>query len=405
MKYRKFGKLDWEVSALGFGAMRLPQFGNEMSSPVNEELAIKMIRFAIDSGVNYVDTAYPYHMGNSERIVGKALLDGYREKTKLATKLSAHMFLDPKEINNDLFDRYLNAQLKRLQTDKIDFYLLHALNKDTWSLLKERNVIKWAEKKITEGLIGHLGFSFHDDHETFKQIVDGYDNWTFCQVQYNYLDVERQAGRKGVEYAAGKGLAVVIMEPLRGGQIAKEPPETVAKVWKESLGHYSRVEWALQWLWDQQEISVVLSGMSEMEQVEQNVTYAGRSGPDILSKKDMESFNRINEAYQTLAPIPCTDCKYCQPCPNGVLIPQIFDVYNQAKISGDPRDGWFHYAAGPFEMKPEERADNCVECGDCVKVCPQQIDIPKWLKKAHEELMPGPDMPMGPPPLPPSFED
>jgi predicted aldo/keto reductase-like oxidoreductase len=213
MQYRKFGKLDWKGSVLGFGAMRLPQLGKDRMSPIDEPEAIKMIRYAIDNGVNYVDTAFTYNMGGSERVVGKALRDGYREKVRLATKLSGMVLKSPDE-----FDRYLNAQLKRLQTDKIDFYLLHALSTQLWKQMKEWKAIQFVEKKIAKGKIGYLGFSFHDSYEVFKEIVDYYDNWTFCQVMYNYFDENNQAGRKGVEYAAAKGLAVVVMEPLRGGQ-------------------------------------------------------------------------------------------------------------------------------------------------------------------------------------------
>jgi len=397
MQYRKFGKLEWKPSALGFGCMRLPQFGSEWTSPVNEELAIEMIRYAIDNGVNYADTAFPYHMGNSERVLGKALQDGYRDKIKLATKLTPRFVESPKD-----FDRYIANQLKRLKTDKIDFYLMHGLNKQSWNQLKEWQVLKWAERKMAEGVIGHLGFSFHDDYEVFKEIIDSYDNWTFCQVQYNYLDVERQAGRRGVEYAAEKGLAVVVMEPLRGGQLVKDPPENVAKVWENALEKHDRVEWALKWLWNQPEISVVLSGMSAMEHVVDNVKYAKRSQINSMSQEDLELFSRIGEAYESLAPIDCTDCQYCQPCPNNVAIPKIFALYNEMHITDDPRAGFFGYV-GPNALPEEQRADKCIECGECLELCPQQLNIPEWLKKAHEALTPS--GPMGPPPGPASFEE
>lgn len=226
MKYRKFGSLDWKSSALGFGAMRLPQVGKEPMSPIDEKEAIKMIRYAFDKGINYIETAFAYGMGDSERVVGKALQDGYREKVKLSTKLTPSLVKSP-----DDFELYLNAQLKRLQTDKIDFYLFHGMRSRNWQQIKEWKAIQFIEKKIAEGKIGYLGFSFHDSYDVFKEIVDYYDNWTFCQVQYNYLDQNNQAGRKGVEYAAAKGLAVVVMEPLRGGQLAKEPPAIIAKLW------------------------------------------------------------------------------------------------------------------------------------------------------------------------------
>ena len=382
MQYRKFGKLDWRVSALGFGAMRLPQLGHDFSSPIDEPEAIKMMRYAIDNGVNYVDTAFPYGMGNSERVVGKTLLDGYRQRVRLATKLSPFVLKSSQD-----FDRYLDAQLKRLQTNKIDYYLFHGLNEQSWKQLRDWNAIKWVEQKIAQGKIGYLGFSFHDNYDVFKQIIDYYDNWTFCQVQYNYMDENNQAGRKGVEYAAGKGLGIVIMEPLCGGQLAKQPPAALAKVW-DNFKQHSPVEWALDWLWNQPAISVVLSGMSTMEQVVQNVTYANHSGPNTLSATDLSIFKHIRKAYQSLAPIPCTGCQYCQPCQNGVLIPKIFAIYNEMFIYDDPRLGSMAYSS-PMGLKEEERADKCKECGECVKVCPQKIEIPALLKKAHETLTKG----------------
>lgn len=389
MQYRKFGKLDWKGSALGFGAMRLPQVGKDMMSPIDEPEAIKMIRYAIDKGVNYVDTAFVYNMGGSEHVVGKALQDGYRQKVKLATKLTPFVLK-----SRDDFERLFNSQLKRLQADKIDFYLLHGMNAQFWKQMKEWKAIQFVEKKIAEGKIGYLGFSFHDSYEVFKGIVDYYDNWTFCQVQYNYIDEDNQATHKGVEYAAGKGLAVVVMEPLRGGQLAKEPPAVVARVW-DNAKQRSRVEWTLDWVWNQPEISVALSGMSTMEQVAQNVSYAERSSVGMFSAEDLQLFARVKKAYQTLAPVPCTGCNYCQPCPNGVNIPRILGLYNEMVVYDNPRAG-AEYTAPGFGMPVEQRVDNCKECGECVDKCPQQINIPEELKKAHAELTKG--GPMGPPP-------
>ena len=381
MQYRNFGKLDWKVSALGFGCMRLPTIKNDMAN-INEAEAIKMIRYAIDHGVNYVDTAYMYHMGNSELVVGKALKDGYRAKVRLATKLPAMMITSA-----DQFDKIFNEQLERLQTKKVDFYLMHGLNKESWERIRDLKVLKWAESQMAKGKIGHIGFSFHDEYKVFKKIVDYYDNWTFCQVQYNYVDVKNQAGRKGVEYAADKGLGVVIMEPIRGGILAKDPPKAVAKVWGKASQTRSYPEWALQWVWNQPEISVALSGMTKMEQVVANVAAAERSGPNTLTKAELSLIKKVTEAYKSLSPVPCTGCRYCQPCPNGVDIPGIFQMYNEAVMYEAPELGYFRYTS-PFGVKPENRADNCVECGQCVELCPQKIEIPEWLKKAHEQMTP-----------------
>jgi predicted aldo/keto reductase-like oxidoreductase len=389
MQYRKFGKLRWKVSALGFGAMRLPQLGPDFASPVNEPESIKLMRYAFDHGVNYVDTAFPYAAGNSERTVGKALLDGYRKKVRLATKLSS-VVKSPDE-----FDRYLDGQLKRLQTDKIDNYLLHGLERQWWARLRDWKALDWIETKIKQGKIGCVGFSFHDSFDVFKEIIDYYDNWTFCQVQYNYMDENNQAGRQGVEYAAGKGLAVVVMEPLRGGQLSKQQPDVIAKVW-DSAKERSHVEWALDWLWNQPEISVVLSGMNAMQQVVDNVEYAGRSAPKMFGPAEDQLFKRIKDAYQSLASVPCTGCKYCQPCPNGVAIPRIFAIYNEYKILNDPHSALAY--AGPVGLSLEQRANNCIECGECIEKCPQKIDIPEEFKKVHEALTKNQGPPPGPPP-------
>ncbi|UCB44015.1 MAG: aldo/keto reductase [Dehalococcoidales bacterium] len=380
MQYRRFGKLDWKVSALGFGAMRLPLLDNNPAE-VDEPEAIRMIRYAIDHGVNYLDTAYPYHGGNSERIVGRALKDGYREKMKLATKLPVRMCESA-----DDFDRFFNEQMERLDTGKIDFYLLHGLNGRSWPKVRDLGILRWAEEKMAAGLFDYLGYSFHDELDAFKEIVDAYD-WTMCQVQYNYMDIETQAGRKGVEYAANKGLAVVVMEPLRGGKLGQQP-EPVLKVWESASQKRTPAEWALLWVLNQPEISVALSGMSTMEQVVENVAVASRSVPGMLTAEELSLYGRIQEAYQGLSPIPCTSCGYCLPCPNGVEIPRVFQIYNDAIMYEDMRIGRFYYRGGRLE--DGQRADECTECGECVDACPQEIPVPDWLKKVHEELGPRP---------------
>lgn len=381
MKYRQFGKLDWQASVLGFGAMRLPLTDQDMAH-IDEDEAIRMLRHAIDHGVNYLDTAAPYHMGNSEKLVGKALKGGYRRKVKLATKLSAMMLKSADEL-----DRYFASQLERLQTDKIDFYLFHGLNQPFWKLMQEWRAIRWAEGKMAAGQIGHLGFSFHDEYPVFKEIVDGYDNWSLCQLQYNYMDVHYQAGRRGLKYAAGKGLAVVVMEPIRGGLLTKKPPEAVARVWRNSPVNRSPAEWALQWVWNHPQVSVALSGMSTMSQVKENLAAAERSGPGKLSQEELAFLNRVRKAYLGTSPVPCTKCNYCMPCPNGVEIPTIFDMLNESTIYDDFTHAHDRYMGfGPDALKEDQRADRCQECRECTEKCPQHIAIPDFLKKAHEKL-------------------
>jgi len=374
MHYREFGPLDWNVSALGFGCMRLPtQNGAEQ---IDEEESTRMIRYAIDHGVNYVDTAYPYHGGESEPFVGHVLQDGYREKVKLATKLPSWKI----EKTEDC-DRYLNEQLERLRTDHIDFYLLHALREKWWHKLRDLDVLDWAEGAIADGRIGHLGFSFHDEYEVFQEIVDAYD-WTFCQIQYNYMDIENQAGRKGLKYAASKGMAVVIMEPLLGGKLV-DPPDPIRALWNEAPQQRTPADWALQWLWNQPEVSVVLSGMSEMAHVKENVASAEASAVDALTDEELALINRVREEYEKLCPIPCTKCGYCMPCPNDVDIPRNFDVYNQGVMYDKPEQVRRTYNNFVDE---ENRASACIQCRECEEQCPQNILISEWMPIVHQVL-------------------
>lgn len=382
MQYRTFGKLDWEPSALGFGAMRLPTCSEREAGvsthqmrDIDELRAIEMIRTAIDAGVNYVDTARPYHNGQSEVVVGKALQDGYRDKVKLVTKLTSSWVKSA-----DDFDPNLNEQLALLQTDHIDVYLLHALQESRWRKLNQLGVFDWAERAIADGRIGHLGFSFHDELPLFKEIVDAYD-WTSCQIIYNYMDIEFQAGTEGLKYAADKGLAISIMEPLRGGQLARTPPDCVGRIWDESPSGMPPADRALQWLWNQAEVSIVLSGMSTLDQVTQNVASAERSGIDTLPETELELFGRAREAFRELSPIPCTDCRYCQPCPQGVNIPAAFSIYNEKIMYGEQGNA---ISAFSDYGRASTNVQKCVACGQCERACPQQIPIVAWLAKVAD---------------------
>jgi predicted aldo/keto reductase-like oxidoreductase len=376
MQYRTFGKLEWKPSTLGFGAMRLPVIGSDPAR-IDEPQATQMIRYAVDHGVNYIDTAYPYHGGQGESFVGRALQGGYREKIKLATKLPSWLIKKSAD-----FDRYFDEQLERLQADHIDFYLLHGLNKDYWTNLRRLRVLEWAERKMAKGHIGNLGFSFHDSFDVFKEIVDAYDNWTFCQIQYNYMDVDYQAGERGLKYAADKGLGVVIMEPLRGGQLTKNPPQPVAKLWATAPQQRTPADWGLQWVWNQPEVSVVLSGMSTMQHVIENIASADRSRVGTLTKDELALIDRVRDAYRKLTPIPCTSCRYCMPCPNGVNIPRILEIYNDATMYNDDRAARIAYQW----VEEKQRADLCIECRQCEDLCPQDLPIAEWLKKAHALL-------------------
>ncbi|AEY66834.1 aldo/keto reductase [Clostridium sp. BNL1100] len=383
MEYRKFGKLDVKVSALGFGTMRLPTDGNvnnsnRLSKDIVEAEAIKMIRNAIDQGVNYIDTAYPYHGGNSEIVTGKALKDGYREKVMLATKSPTWLINKPED-----FDRILDEQLQKLQTDCIDFYLLHALSGESYrNVIVKHEIIKRAEEAKKVGKIKYIGFSFHDNAKAFIEIVDGYDKWDFCQIQYNYMDIENQAGLKGLKYAASKGIGVVIMEPLLGGRLAN-PPKDIRIIMDQNKKGWTPSYWALQWLWNQSEVSVILSGMSNMQQVEENIASANRSGVGLFGKEELDAIDLVRQKYNERAAIPCTGCSYCMPCPNNVNIPRNFELYNESIVHEDIAGAKQTYhnffdAAG--------HAIACIQCKICEEKCPQRISISEWMPKVHNVL-------------------
>lgn len=376
MQYRTFGKLDWKVSALGFGAMRLPVIDDNTAN-IDQDKTNEMIQAAIEGGVNYFDTAYPYHKEHSEAALGRALQGGLRERAAVATKSPIWLINEPSD-----FDRLLDTQLERLQMNYVDFYLLHALNQKSWEKVKKLDVLRRAEAALADGRIRHLGFSFHDNLETFKQIVDGYDKWEFCQIQYNYMDITYQAGAEGMHYAASKGLAVIIMEPLLGGKLALDLPAT-RPLWDSADAKRTPADWALQWLWSQPEVSMVLSGMSTLEQVQQNIRSASASRPGLLDDGELALIERVREVMNDLGPIPCTRCEYCLPCPYGVNIPRNFDIYNKAAMFDDLAAARRGY--GIF-LQPEERAVECTECGECLEKCPQHIEISTWMPVVDEVL-------------------
>ncbi len=381
MLYRECGKTGEQVSILGFGCMRLPVIGGDPTQ-IDEEKAIAMIRYAIEHGVNYIDTAYPYHGtgmhggGASEPFVAKALKDGYRERVKLATKLPSWLINSRSDM-----DRFLDEQLERLQTDHIDFYLLHSLGMRTWSKLKELGFADFLDKALQTGKIKHAGFSFHDRLGLFKEIVDAYD-WSFCQIQYNYLDEEYQAGTAGLQYAASKGLGVVVMEPLRGGKLAANLPQPVLDMLGRAAEKRTPAEWGLRWVWNHPEVSVVLSGMGTMEQVVENIKVAERAEAKSLTAPEIAMFKQIKDFFHEKTKVNCTACGYCMPCPHGVNIPACFSMYNDYSIFGESIERLkFLYN---FRLGEEGKASKCVECGLCESHCPQGIPIRAELKKLKE---------------------
>ena len=395
MKYRKMGNLDWEVSALGFGCMRLPTKSiinkktNSSKQVIDKEYAIEMIRYGIDQGINYIDTAWPYHDGESELVVGEALKGKYREKIKLVTKLPTWLIKEEED-----FDTFLDRQLKKLQTNYLDVYLLHSLGKDLFEIVKKFDLIEKMEAAKANGLIKHIGFSFHDSLKVFKEIIDFY-NWDVAQIQYNYFDPNFQAGVKGLKYAADKGIAMIIMEPLWGGKLTQSFSE-VEDITKKAPIKRSLADWAFQFLWNQPEVSVVLSGMGELWQVEQNVESADNSSIGSLKKEEMEIISKLRKTYSKFITIPCTNCEYCMPCPNSVNIPQNIRFLNDFIWFGEEQRERFEGLYAKFlktkeELKESEgkgagNASLCIECGECIEKCPQKIQIPEVLKKVDAIL-------------------
>lgn len=385
MLYRKMPKNGDELSILGFGCMRLPM----KESRIDEKRAIAQIRHAIDRGVNYVDTAWPYHGGASEPLLGKALKDGYRDKVRVATKLPSWMIETPGDM-----DRFLYAQLEKIGTDRIDYYLLHALDGSSWDRLNEMNVVEFLDRARADGRIVNAGFSFHGMLDDFKRIVDACP-WVFCQIQYNFLDEKNQAGTEGLEYAAARNLGVVVMEPLRGGNLGlPEPPPAIQAIWDEAATRRTPVEWALRWVWNRPEVTVVLSGMNDEDHIAENLAIADQAQAGSLAPKELALVSRVAKTYRELMKVGCTGCGYCMPCPSEVSIPVCFELYNKMHMFGDPDTTKFSYAIRMSGMISDGRpgfASQCVQCGTCLEHCPQQISIPDVLADVAEE-MEGPEL-------------
>ena len=363
MVYRDLGNTGVRLSPLGFGMMRLP---------ADEKVVTKMVRDAIDAGVNYIDTAYPYLEGKSESLTGRVLSDGYRDKVYLATKCPVWLIEKPED-----FDRILNEQLRKLKTEQIDCYLLHSLNKSNWEKVKKYGLIDKMKEARDAGKICYIGFSFHDTYDLFKEIVDAFDEWDFCQIQLNYLDTEHQAGIKGMKYAAEKGLGVIIMEPLRGGHLAKVPLNV-----KEAFGNgKSPVEWSLDFLWNMPEVSTVLSGMSTQEQVEQNVAYAERSAVGMFTEEDDKVIEKVQQEFKKFSTVACTGCSYCNICPKKIAIPQTFAAYNTAFLKNNYAQAKEQYTdwVPRFGALPSE----CIGCRKCEEICPQNIEISRLMKTVY----------------------
>ena len=372
MQYRTFKKLDREVSLLGMGAMRLPETED---GQINEPEAIDIIRSAIDAGVNYVDTAFGYHNGKSEGLVGKALKDGYREKVLLADKMPIWLAKD-----EDHMKEMFRTQLERLDTDYIDMYLVHSVNKPNWKRIKKLNLMPFLEEMKAAGKIKHIGFSFHDSYELFEEVLDSYP-WEFCQIQLNYMDKDIQAGVKGLKLAAEKGLSVIIMEPLKGGKLTTGIPPTVQELWNNAPVKRTPAEWGFKWLANMPEVTLILSGMSSREQLQQNIATVSAADLNVLSDEERELIDKVSDEYNRLIKYSCTGCEYCLPCPQKLKIPDLIDTLNEWNIYGQNPATKMEY----IEWVPEGRhASDCISCKACEKKCPQGLPIAQIMKETSE---------------------
>ena len=388
MQYRTMKNSGDSLSVLGYGCMRLPEKGGR----IDEERARKQLLSAIDRGVNYVDTAMPYHMGASEPFLGRALGGGYREKVKLATKMP-HWNVHTRE---DM-DRFLSVQLANLQTDHIDYYLVHNLQAASWKKLKDLGVADFIASARKDGRIRAIGFSYHGGKADFRAIVDDYP-WQFCQLQINYLDQDNQAGLEGVRYAASKGMGIIAMEPLRGGALARTAAPQLQAIWDEAPTPRSPAEWALRWVWNLPEVTLALSGMNDETHIEENLRVAEEALPGSLTAQEIGIVDRVGVAYRAGLKVGCTGCRYCMPCPSGVQIPACFESYNETSLGGPkgmgtPRLRYIIGVGGYFTGVAHGFASQCKECNRCVSACPQHLAIPTHLKEVSKKFE-GPATPL-----------
>ena len=375
MKYREFGKLGIKGSAFGLGCMR---FNGEASgdSVIDEAKAISLIRRAIDGGVTYIDTAYVYLDRTSEIVLGKALLDGYRDRVTVATKMPAEAVHNEAEM-----EALVSEELGKLRTDHIDFYLMHGINREKWDYFKSIGAPEFFDRLKREGRIRYKCFSFHGPYEDFEYIIKDSD-WDMVQIQYNIMDINNQAGTKGLELAGSLGIPVVIMEGLLGGRLAKAP-DNVQALYDAFPVKRSAVEWAFRWLCDHPQVATVLSGCNEADQIDDNLRIFDTVEPGIMTPDELALIDSVREAYLSRTKIGCTGCRYCMPCPNGVNIPGIFSAWNNVSLYNvKPETDW------GFRMLTQngETADKCVGCGACEAACPQHLEIIESLRTAWREL-------------------
>ena len=375
MKYRKFGTMDWEVSVLTFGLAGLPLL---KAGRIDEAPSIAMIRYAVDHGVNYIDLGYPYQDEAHEermRVLSLALRDGYRQKVRITSIIPARLINSRED-----FDRRLDADLRRLIGNGLDFCLLGRLTRDNWPALRELGVLEAADRAKADGRISGIGFSFHDHYHVLKEILDAYDGWSLCQLQYSYMDIAHDPGVSGLKLAAERGPAVVVSEVLRHGRLTRGLPPPVADLWSTAAGRRTLAEWGLTFVWSVPEVSTVVCDMGTIDEVAEDVALADRAEPECLTVQEEVLVSRVREAYRTLRPVNCPSCRACMPCPQGIDVPRIFEIYNDAFMYGDVASGRSIYRNEGHD------AGACTKCGTCESRCARQLPMLHWLEKAHQLL-------------------
>ncbi len=380
MQYRTMPKSSDKLSALGYGCMRFKTKGGS----IDVQESKKQVMHAIDNGVNYLDTAWPYHRGESESFLGEHILSdkALRDKVYVATKMPCFTISKAEK-----FDEIFNKQLSKLKIDYVDYYLLHSLSGSTWQKMLDLGITDWMDKVKKEGKVRHMGFSFHGKHEDFIKIVDGYD-FDFAQVQFNILDENYQAGIKGIEYAAKKNMGIIVMEPLRGGSLTGSIPKEVQEIYDTADIKRKPADWALRWIYNHPQVTLVLSGMNEIEQIDENIKTASETMPDSLTDKEKKIISDVRNKYMELLTIGCTGCGYCMPCPVGIDIPGVLKVLNNFHMfsKSSARINYMAYNGIMTADGKAHFASSCIECGKCEQKCPQNLQIRQGMKQIAKEI-------------------
>lgn len=379
MKYRKFGSLDWEVSVLSLGTAGLPVAGRK-SDEAAEAACVRMIRYAIEQGVNHLDLGFPYDMVRQEivaKVVNRALRDGYRERVRISLTVPVSFARSAGDLAY-----FLETQMEWLGAASVDFCVLGRINRENWPRIQEAGFLKRAEQAMSDGRVGSIGFAFHDHFQILRKVLNEYDNWTFGQFQFSYMDAGHDPGATGLAHAAEQGIAVVATEPLKSGRLAKKPPESVRAIWVAAPEKWSLAEWGLRFVWSHAAVSTLVCGVSGMAQLAQDITLAGQAQADALTVREQLTINRVRDAYQQLRAINCASCRFCMPCPQGIDVPRIFEIYNDAILYGDVKTACSVY------RNEGHRADQCAECGSCEMKCARRYPLPiiDLLKTAHQLL-------------------